>query len=53
MSRTVKGAKSSGFEWWSKRTSGKGQWSGTSSGSKFGKRLTHKAERQQSKREAI
>lgn len=50
MSRTKKGSKGPGYEYWSKRP-GKGVYGGTG-GSKFGKRLTHKAERTEGKKQA-
>lgn len=46
MSRTKRGGKAGGFEWWSRRP-GRGEYAGTAGGSKFGKRLTHKAERRE------
>jgi len=48
MSRTVKGRKPCGYEYWSKRPFNK---SGGCIGS-YGKRRTHKAERQQGKAQA-
>lgn len=47
MSRTKKGGKGPGYEFWSKRP-GKGEYGGTD-GSKYGKKLTHKAERREGK----
>lgn len=48
MSRTKRGNKAGGFEWWSKRP-GKGQYD--RHGSKDGKRRTHKAERAEGKKD--
>lgn len=49
MSRTKRGAKASGYDWWSRRDGvGKGHYGGKR-GSAYGKRLTHKAERQSNK----
>lgn len=42
MSRTVKGSKSPGYEFWSKRP---GKWHGGKG--RFAKKITHKAERRQ------
>lgn len=49
MSRSIKGSKGPGYEYWGKRP-GKGAYGGDG-GSAFGKRLTHKAERQQGRRQ--
>jgi hypothetical protein len=42
--KTCKRPKGNGYDWWSRRP-GKGLYN--PSGSKFGKRLTHKAERRE------
>lgn len=48
MSDTKRGSKGPGYEYWGTRP-GKGAYSGGKTGSKFGKRQTHKAERQEGK----
>lgn len=46
MSRTVKGNKASGFEYWTARPFNKAGGLYSPKGNKFAKRRTHKAERQ-------
>lgn len=53
MSRTIKGAKAPGWEYWSARPFNKNGGPLSRRGGKFHKKRTHKAERQQGKHEGI
>ncbi|QRE00110.1 hypothetical protein [Burkholderia phage BCSR5] len=50
MSRTVKGSKAPGFQYWSKRPV-KGETRASPGAHKFTKKLTHRAERRQGRKE--
>ena len=52
MSRTVKGGKGPGFEYWTARPGNKNGGTLSPRGGKHAKRATHKAERQQGRQQA-
>ena len=52
MSRTIKGGKAPGFEYWTARPFNKHGGTISPRGGKHTKRRTHKAERQQGRRDA-